>query len=117
MSSKFWGTWEPIIRYDHAIEKGRWKQEGIEACARFGIIPNLSEREAYSKTELVEHFNYQLSGGEQAALRKTVFDRFRSGSHLEGIACAATLTKKFPANLINWLIMRVAWLCQNNFLL
>jgi hypothetical protein len=105
MPFKFWATWDPLVKYDHAIEKGRWKQAGIEACARFGILPDLCERGTYSESELAEHFRRQQFDGRLATLRNSVFCRLRSGSRLEGLACAASLIKNFPANLTNWLIM------------
>jgi hypothetical protein len=40
----FWGPYEPAIVYDHAIEKGLWRDVGLEICRRAGVAVDLGAR-------------------------------------------------------------------------
>jgi hypothetical protein len=73
---KFWGLYEPAVDYMHVIWRGKWLQDGLTACERLGVTPDLEQRSVLEETHedlsSQTRERYRLS-----SLRKNLVWRFR----------------------------------------
>jgi hypothetical protein len=84
MPDEFLSPFAPSVLYDHAVEKGKWKPEGLRICREAGIDVKLGDRAAFSKEELERHYlEQELQTFEQAFKQRTL-DSFRAGNRKAG---------------------------------
>jgi hypothetical protein len=51
LDREFWGVYEPVIHYQHAVERGRWMSLGLDICQRWGVQPDLCTRGIITDSE------------------------------------------------------------------
>lgn len=61
------GVAEPIVKYRHAVERGKWLPQGVENCKRAGLTIDYSKRPALTPAE----FNALLVRGKGIRTRIT----------------------------------------------
>jgi hypothetical protein len=104
MPDRIWGVKEPALVYDHAVEKGRWRPQGLTICADAGIEVDLAKRGAFTPAELQQH---EQVGAAAAgiALRKTAAIRhFTEGRRADGMRDLLWCLRRQPASLQLWTI-------------
>jgi hypothetical protein len=104
MPERIWGVRTPALVYDHAVEKGRWRPQGIAICREAGIEVDFSKRGAFTVAELQRH---EQAGLESAttALRKThAIRRFREGRRAAGLRDVLWCLRHRPGSLQLWAI-------------
>src|SRR5438874_1592741 len=74
MPDRIWGVKEPALVYDHAVEKGRWRPQGLEICREAGIDLDLAKRAAFTPAELQQ---LEQAGVASAAIARRKTDAMR----------------------------------------
>ncbi|MBN1126567.1 MAG: hypothetical protein JXA82_16290 [Sedimentisphaerales bacterium] len=85
---EFWGLYDPPIRYDHGIEKGKWKPKGLAICAEAGVNVDLSKREAYSDEEWKQYETCVPADSRLRHLRMDMINALRRGQRKNGVSLA-----------------------------
>ncbi len=105
LEEEFWCVYEPALHYDHAIEKGKWKPDGLATCAELGVVVDLSVRPAFSAEELRSHY----AGGERDSrlhqIKARAIDCFASGRRLQGLRWGLRYLASRPASMQGWAIV------------
>lgn len=81
----FWAVMNPAIEYDHAVEKGKWKPEGLAILRSAGLEATTLGREVYTDTELVAHYNRGFEESATSNYRSAALRSFLAGRRTEGI--------------------------------
>lgn len=81
----FLGPYESYIDYDHGVEKGRWKPDGLKICEDAGVRVDLDKRPAFSEDELCMHFSSGEHASQLADLKADALKAYSSGHRLDGI--------------------------------
>jgi hypothetical protein len=104
MPDRIWGVRKPALVYDHAVEKGRWRPQGIAICRAAGVDVDSSKRGAFTAAELQRHEQVAVES-ETVALRKTdAIRRFREGRRAAGLRDVLWCLRQTPASLQVWAI-------------
>ncbi|HKO01893.1 MAG TPA: hypothetical protein VJ032_09390 [Thermoanaerobaculia bacterium] len=114
----FWGPFSPAVVYDHGVEKGKWKPEGIEICRSAGVEPDLNVRPAFTQAELDAHLAAAIPAMDDYALRRDATDAFARGRRVEGLRLAMRGLRKTPRSIPLWTVVpfgvagprAIAWL-------
>lgn len=101
---RIWGVMAPAIVYDHAIEKGKWRPQGLAICRDAGITPNLSQRGAFSAGELQQHEQAGAAAAEVSERRHRALLRFRAGQRRHALTDVMWCMKRQPASVQLWAI-------------
>ncbi len=104
MDDEFWAVYEPAIIYDHGVEKGKWKPEGMRICREAGVDFDTNPRGEFSQ----EEFDALLGGRERAHdyyLRNRALELFIKGDRTQAYKNAREYLNKYPLSFRMWLIM------------
>lgn len=118
MSELFWATYEPAIVYTQAVEKGKWKPEGLAVCGEAGVEVDLDAREVFGEAELRRHYldagvRYQSYEAKRSAIR-----HFRVGERVQGVRRLLQFMRQHPVSVQAWAVLAlgvlgprcIAWL-------
>jgi hypothetical protein len=83
---EFWGPFAPLLHYDHVIEKGRWKPEGLALCERLGIAVDIGVRGAFAVDEYKKHMANSNAPSPTQAARTRLMDAVLNGNRRDSIA-------------------------------
>jgi hypothetical protein len=89
MREEFWGPFRPSVIYDHGIEKGKWKPEGLRICRELGVPVDLAARPAFTDEELRAHMQAGERPSAIAALKASAIDSFRERRRSDGLRSIA----------------------------
>lgn len=98
----FWGVYESVIRYDQAVEKGKWKPAGLRICQEAGVPVDLTARGTFTEEELQSHFDRYAAESEAEDRKRRMLHLFRGGRRLRGLAAAASAIRLRPVSLQLW---------------
>jgi hypothetical protein len=104
MPDRIWGVMRPALVYDQAVEKGKWRPQGLAICDAAGVRVDLERRGVFSMAELERH---EQAGVESAAFaeRKTrAVARFRQGRRAAGLRDLRWCLRRRPASVQLWAI-------------
>jgi len=87
-SDQFWGPFRPAVVYDHGVEKGKWKPEGLRICREAGVSVDLNARGAFAEAELASFVDRGKHANEIYGLKSRAIRAFRSGRRGAGIRAA-----------------------------
>jgi hypothetical protein len=85
LDEPFWGVTRPTIEYDHAIEKGKWKHEGIRILQSAGLEPETLQRGVHSDEELGAHYERSRQESASSEYRSAALRSFLVGQRKEGL--------------------------------
>lgn len=104
LPDRIWGVMQPALVYDHAVEKGRWRPQGLEICRRAGINPDLASRGVFSEAELAKHDVDGRDSAEFAEHKTAAIQQFRRGRRRAGLGEIRWCLTQRPASVDVWAI-------------
>jgi len=104
MSDRIWGVMTPALVYDHGVEKGRWRPQGLEICRQAGVAVDLSARGAFSASELAEHEAAGVESGRLAMRKTAAINFFKRSRRGEGWRELAGCLRRAPWSPQLWAI-------------
>jgi hypothetical protein len=104
MPDRIWCVREPALVYDHGVEKGRWRPQGLEICREAGIEVDSSKRGAFTVSELQQQEQAGVASAELAERKTQAIWRFREGRRGAGMADVLWCLRRRPASLQLWAI-------------
>jgi hypothetical protein len=104
MLDRIWGVKEPALVYDHAIEKGRWRPQGLAICREAGIEVELTKRGAFTPEELWQHEQAGIESGRAAQRKTDAIRRFREGRRAAGMSDLLWCLRQQPVSPQLWAI-------------
>jgi hypothetical protein len=104
MPDRIWGVMQPALVYDHAVEKGRWRPQGLAICRAAGIDVDLSKRGAFTGPELRLHEQAALDSGALALHKTEAIKRFRAGDRGAGLGATLWCLRHAPWSPQLWAI-------------
>jgi hypothetical protein len=107
MPDRIWGVRTPALVYDHAVEKGRWRPQGIAICREAGIEVDVSKRGAFTAAELQRHEQAVLESATTAWRKTHAIKRFREGRRVAGMRDVLWCLRQSPASFQLWAIAAV----------
>jgi hypothetical protein len=118
MPDRFWGVMQPALVYDQAVEKGRWRPQGLAICEAAGVRVDLEKRGAFSMAELQRHEESGLASAAFAERKTSAVARFREGRRAAGLSDLRWCLKRQPGSAQLWAIaaagligpVPIAWL-------
>ncbi|MEA2571429.1 MAG: hypothetical protein QOI24_3430 [Acidobacteriota bacterium] len=118
LDDQFWGPLKPSLVYDHGVEKGKWKPEGVAICRAAGVEPDLSARPLFTDAELQSHLAAAEPAMREYAIQRDAIDAFTRGERVTGLRFVARGLRRRPAALPLWALVpfgiagprAVAWL-------
>jgi hypothetical protein len=105
MPDLFWGLYEPAIVYDHGVEKGKWKPEGLAICWEAGVQVDLGTRAAFTEEELSDHYSTIAFNSQCYVSKRNAISEFRRGRRLIGLRCALHHLVNEPLSIKSWAIL------------
>lgn len=85
LDAVFWAVMRPAIEYDQAIEKGKWKQEGLAILRNAGLDASTLARGVFSEADLVSHYNNSREESASSEYRGAALRSFLVGRRTEGL--------------------------------
>jgi hypothetical protein len=85
LEDEFLGVIRPAIEYCQAVEKGKWKQEGLAILREVGLDPGELSREVFSEAELESHYHRAREESAISGYRNAALCSFLVGRRLEGL--------------------------------
>ena len=104
MPDRIWGVIQPALVYDQAVEKGKWRPQGLAICDAAGVTVDLERRGAFSVTELEQHDQAGIRSAEFAERKSQAVARFRQGRRTEGLRDLSWCLRYRPASMQLWVI-------------
>jgi hypothetical protein len=104
MSDQIWGVIRPALVYDHAIEKGKWRPQGLAICSAAGVRVDLERRKAFSAEELESHEKSRSASSKFAERKTRALARFRQGRRVEGLRDMRWCLRRQPKSIQLWVI-------------
>jgi hypothetical protein len=95
----FIGPFEPLIDYDHGVEKGLWKPAGLAICAEAGVAVDLARRPAFTAQTLQAHHARGVPASNMAAIKVDAMNAFYEGKRGEGLRHVMRYLRKHPLSL------------------
>ena len=92
----FWGPFQPTVVYEHAIEKGRWKQAGLEICRDAGVAVDLAARPAFEPGELEAMSRARSTTDRLPSMKREMVDAFCSGERRRALSIAREVLRDRP---------------------
>lgn len=100
----FWCSRKPAIVYDHGLEKGKWKPEGIAICKEAGVQIDLTSRPVFTKEELETHYMI-TKGSPHYNIKHNAIVNFRLNCRKEGLQYGLRYLHNNPFSIQLWLII------------
>lgn len=101
----FWTPYDHVLVYDHAIEKGMWRPEGIEIARREGLTVDLTTRKAMEVDELGESTRAAEEASRRYELKRDAMTAFRRGERANGLRLLGRAIAHEPASGHLWAIL------------
>jgi hypothetical protein len=92
----FWGPFQPAVVYEHAIEKGRWKQAGLAICRDAGVAVDLGARPAFAAGELEELSRSRSAADRLPSMKREMVDAFLGGDRRLALSIAREVLRRRP---------------------
>jgi hypothetical protein len=106
MSSKmpelFCGPFRPFLAYDHGVEKGKWKPDGVAICREAGVEPDLAARPAFTPEELAAHYAAGVPETRLDEIKQGAVSSFLAGRRAEGLRHALRYLRGKPLSAQGW---------------
>ena len=93
MREEFWGPFRATIVYEHGVEKGKWKPEGLRICREAGVEIDLNARPAFSEAEFAAHAASGVEANAAYALKAQAVASFRQGRRGAGMRNARAVAR------------------------
>lgn len=104
MPDRIWGVRQPALVYDQAVEKGKWRPQGLAICNAAGVPVDLERRGAFSMTELEEHEHAGIASAKFAERKSQAVAQFRQGRRAGGLRDVCWCLRHQPAAMQLWAI-------------
>jgi hypothetical protein len=104
MPDRIWGVREPALVYDHGVEKGRWRPQGLEICRDAGVDVDLSKRPAFTAEQLRQHEQAGVESGRLPMRKIEAISRFRDGDRAGGLRDLLWCLRRDPVSPQLWAI-------------
>lgn len=104
MPDRIWGVMQPVLVYDQAVEKGRWRPQGLAICEAAGIGVDLEKRGAFSMAELEQHEQSGMASAEFAARKTQAVAHLRQGRRAAGLRDLRWCLTRQPTSAQLWAI-------------
>jgi len=104
MPDPIWGVMTPALVYDHAVEKGRWRPQGLEICRQAGVAVDASARGAFTAAELDAHERAGVESGRLALRKTAAINLFKRGERAAGWRQLAACLRQAPWSPQLWAI-------------
>lgn len=85
LEDEFLGVIKPAVDYCQAVEKGKWKQEGLAVLREAGLESGKLSRGVFSEAELASHYDRVREEGMRSEHRNAALRSFLVGRRLEGL--------------------------------
>jgi hypothetical protein len=105
LDDQFWGPLTPSIVYDHGVEKGKWKPEGVAICRSAGVEPDLAARPIFTDAELQSHLAAAEPAMREYMIQRDAIDAFTRGERVTGLRLVARGLRRRPAALPLWALV------------
>jgi hypothetical protein len=92
----FWGPFQPTVVYEHAVEKGRWKQTGLVICREAGVAVDLAARTAFAAGEHEEMSRVRSATDRLPSMKRQMVDAFRGGDRRRALSIAREVLRGRP---------------------
>src|SRR5258708_6971033 len=86
LDDPFWAVVRPAIEYEQAIEKGKWKPEGLAILRNAGLDASALTRGVFSEADLVSHYNRSREESAISEHRGAALRSFLAGRRIDGLA-------------------------------
>jgi hypothetical protein len=110
MPDAIWGVREPALVYDQAVEKGRWRPQGVAICLAAGVEIDRGARPVFTREELERHERSAIPGARFAERKHAALDRFEEGDRVSGLRELLWCLRRQPLSLQLWGIAATALL-------
>jgi hypothetical protein len=107
LAAEFWEVLTPVIHYDHGVEKGKWKPDGIAICAGAGVAIDVAARGVFSPADLERHLQQAEPGLARFASHHATMAHFRRGRRREGVRSALAAVSREPLRLKMWAVLLI----------
>jgi hypothetical protein len=104
MPDRIWGVLQPALVYDQAVEKGKWRPQGLAICDAAGVRVDLDKRGAFSTAELERHEQAGIASAAFAERKTQAVARFRQGRRVAGLRDLRWCLRRQPASVQLWAI-------------
>lgn len=104
MPDRIWGVKTPALVYDHAVEKGKWRPQGLAICRAAGIDVDPSTRGAFTPEELQRHEAAGVDSARVAIRKIEAIRSFRKGQRMSGLRNVAWCLRAQPFSAQLWAI-------------
>jgi hypothetical protein len=95
----FIGPFKPLIDYDHGVEKGLWKPEGLAICTAAGVTVDRARRAAFTDETLRAHHARGMPASDMAAIKIKAMDAFHEGRRRDALRHALRYLRARPLAL------------------
>ena len=104
MPDRIWGVMQPALVYDQAVEKGKWRPQGLAICNAAGVRVDLESRGAFSVAELERHEQAGVASAAFAERKTQAVACFRQGRRAAGLRDLRWCLRRQPASVQLWAI-------------
>jgi hypothetical protein len=104
LGDAIWGVMRPALVYDHAVEKGKWRPQGLAICREAGVEVDLQRRPAFSATELAQHEAAGVIDSRFAEQKTDAVWEFRRARRGAGARILLRCLRERPWSLQLWAI-------------
>jgi hypothetical protein len=96
MPERVWGARSPVIVYDHGVEKGRWRPQGLAICRAAGVDVDFAKRDVFSEDDLQSLAAASSDDAEFAEHQTDALLEFRRGSRTSALRHVAWCLRRRP---------------------
>jgi hypothetical protein len=96
MPERVWGVRSPVIVYDHGVEKGRWRPQGLDICRAAGVGVDVTKRGVFSEQDLEALTAASSVDAEFAEHQTDALLDFRRGSRASALRHIAWCLRRRP---------------------
>jgi len=104
MPDGFWTKYKPAIIYDHCVEKGKWRPEGLAICREAGVEVDLESRSAFTEEELKAHYLVDELKHQRYKIKSKAIDYFLNGQRMKGLEYAFKYLRNKPFSIQLWAV-------------
>ncbi len=106
----FWGPTDANLRYDHVVEKGKWKPSWLDAIRSLGFEPDLSRRDVFAPEVLDALLSVPTAGAGAALARQRATEAGYRGDRRAVVGSLAPALREQPLDARNWGLLLVGLL-------
>ena len=105
LPDQFWSVRKPAIVYDHGVEKGKWKPEGVAICREAGVKLDIEARSAFTEQGLQAHYLSCEAQWHLYQIKCWSMENFLLGRRSEGLQHGLQYLKSKPLSVQMWAII------------